>query len=125
MADFNPRRFLPGTKACRRDVWFRAFGGGKILCPGRHFATNEVLAVVAMFVARFDMTPVGAAGGEWKYPTSKNTNVAAVVMQPDEDIEVEIKTREDFENSQIEWAITLDGTGKTFALVTEDGVMAE
>lgn len=72
-----------------------------------------------------DMKPVGAEGGEWKYPTSKNTNVAAVVMQPDEDIDVEIKTREDFEEFQIKWTITLDGTGKIFALVTENRIMAE
>jgi cytochrome P450 len=64
-------------------VCFRVFGGGKTLCPGRHFATNEVLAVVAMFIVRLDMTPVG---GEWKFLTIANTNVAAVVMELDDDI---------------------------------------
>ncbi|KAI1347985.1 cytochrome P450 [Xylaria sp. FL0043] len=113
---YNPRRFLPERKKDRpRDVCFRAFGGGKTLCPGRHFATNEILAVVATFVARFDMKP---AEGEWKIPTTMNTNVAAVVMQPDHDVDVEIKTRQGFED--IKWVINLRTSENVFALVTED-----
>ncbi|CRG92635.1 25-hydroxycholesterol 7-alpha-hydroxylase [Talaromyces islandicus] len=116
VADFNPRRFLPEeTKNRPRDVCFRAFGGGKTLCPGRHFATNEVLAVVAIFIARLDMTPVE---GEWKFPTTANTNVAAVVMEPDNDIEVEIKARQGFEDTN--WVINLNKSDKIFAMVTED-----
>ncbi|KAJ3577445.1 hypothetical protein NPX13_g3121 [Xylaria arbuscula] len=114
--EYNPGRFLPEQKKNRpRDVCFRAFGGGKTLCPGRHFATNEILAVVATFIARFDMKPVE---GEWKIPTAKNTNVAAVVMQPDYDVDVEIKTREGFED--IKWVINLQTSENIFALVTED-----
>jgi len=96
VSEFNLRRFLPEEKQNRpRDVCFRAWGSGKTLCPGRHFATNEVLAVVAIFIARFDMKPVK---GNWKLPTTMNTNVAAVVMEPDDDIEVEITTRLGFED---------------------------
>lgn len=114
--DFNPRRFLPEEKQNRpRDVCFRAFGGGKTLCPGRHFATNEILAVVAVFIARLDMKPVG---GHWRLPTTANTNVAAVVMEPDDDIEVEIKTRQGFED--VKWDINLNKSEKIFAMVTED-----
>lgn len=114
--EYNPRRFLPEQKKNRpRDVCFRAFGGGKTLCPGRHFATNEILAVVATFVARFDMKPVE---GEWRLPTTMNTNVAAVVMQPDHDMDVEIKTRQGFED--VKWAIDLRTSENIFALVTED-----
>lgn len=121
VGEFNPRRFLPEEKKNRpRDVCFRAFGGGKTLCPGRHFATNEILAVVALFIARLDMKP---AAGEWKLPTTANTNVAAVVMEPDDDIEVEIKTREGFEG--VKWVIRLDDSEKIFAMVTEDTAEAE
>jgi cytochrome P450 len=117
VAAFNPRRFLPEEKSNRpRDICFRGFGGGKTLCPGRHFATNEVLAVVAAFIARFDMKP--ATGNIWEIPTAANTHLAAVVMEPDHDIPVEIKTREGFED--VKWAINLDRTGKIFAIVTED-----
>lgn len=116
VTNFNPRRFLPEEAKNRpRDVCFRAFGGGKTLCPGRHFATNEVLAVVAVFISRMDMTPVG---GEWKFPTTANTNVAAVVMEPDDDVEVEIKARQGFED--VKWVINLDKSDKIFAMVTED-----
>ncbi|KAI0179481.1 cytochrome P450 [Hypoxylon sp. FL1284] len=116
VTDFNPRRFLPEEKQNRpRDACFRAFGGGKTLCPGRHFATNEILAAVAVFVARLDMKPVDR---EWKLPTTANTNVAAVVMEPDDDIQVEIKTRQGFKD--VKWAINLNKSDKIFAMVTED-----
>jgi cytochrome P450 len=118
VTDFNPRRFLPEERKNRpNDVCFRAFGGGKTLCPGRHFATNEILAVVAVFIARLDMRPVG---GEWKLPSTLNTNVAAVVMEPDVDIEVEIQSRPGFED--VKWNINLHKSDKVFALVTEDSV---
>jgi cytochrome P450 len=114
--EYNPSRFLPEQKKNRsRDVCFRAFGGGKTLCPGRHFATNEILAVVATFVARFDMQPTE---GEWKLPTVMNTNVAAVVMQPDYDINVEIKIRQGFED--VKWEVNLRESENIFAMVTED-----
>ncbi|KAK4120030.1 putative cytochrome P450 [Parathielavia appendiculata] len=118
VADFNPRRFLAENRQKRpKDVCFRAFGGGKTLCPGRHFATNEVLAVVAVFIARLDMKPVGEGG--WKMPTSKNTNVAAVVMEPDADVEVEVTLRKGMEG--VKWQVRLYGNGdKVFAMVTED-----
>ncbi|KAI1815748.1 cytochrome P450 [Poronia punctata] len=116
--DFNPRRFLPEEKANRpRDHCFRAFGGGKTLCPGRHFATNEILAVVAVCIARLDISPA-ASGGKWKYPTSLNTNVAAVVMQPDDDVEVDIKIREGSEDDK--WIVNLRPSENVFAMVTED-----
>jgi cytochrome P450 len=116
VSEFNPRRFLPEEKQNRpRDACFRAFGGGKTLCPGRHFATNEVLAVVAVFIVRFDMKFVKA---DWKLPTTLNTNVASVVMEPDDDIEVEITTRQGF--AEVEWEINLDKSENIFAMVTED-----
>ncbi|KAI1153113.1 putative cytochrome P450 [Nemania diffusa] len=109
--DFNPRRFLNR----RRDASFRAFGGGKTLCPGRHFATNEILAVVATFISRFDMDPVE---GKWRLPTTMNTNVAAVVMQPDDDVEVNITERPG--HGDASWVIGLRESEKVFALVSED-----
>ncbi|KEY64692.1 hypothetical protein S7711_02891 [Stachybotrys chartarum IBT 7711] len=113
---FNPRRFLPRRRVAGHEISATALlAVGKTLCPGRHFVTNEVLAVVAVFAARFDMKPVG---GEWKLPTTDNTNVAAVVMEPDYDIKVEVKTRAGFED--VKWAIKLNSSDKIFAMVTED-----
>lgn len=66
-----------------RNGCFRAFGGGKTLCPGRHFATNEVLAFVFVFIVRYDMEP---QKGRWTVPPVANTDMMSVVMQPDYDL---------------------------------------
>lgn len=114
--EFDPRRFLAEEKGSRpSDFCFRAFGGGKTLCPGRHFATNEVLAVVALFISQFEMKPVD---GGWNLPTTAKTNAAAAIMEPDNDIEVEIMTREGFGNDK--WAVSLKKSDRVFAMVTED-----
>ena len=119
--DFNPRRFMkdepqrtPGGKRPNATA-FRAFGGGTTLCPGRHFATNEILAVVTMCVMRYDMRPVK---GEWALPDTRNTNVTAVIMEPDTDVEVEVSPRKGFEDGL--WAFELRDSGMVFAVVAED-----
>ena len=116
--EFNPRRFMNdnGQKRQRPNpAAFRAFGGGTTLCPGRHFATNEVLAVVSMFVMRYDLTPTG---GEWYLPKTNNTNVAAVLMEPDTDIEVEVSARKGFEDGR--WIYDLKDSEAIFGIVSED-----
>lgn len=77
---------------------FRAFGGGKTLCPGRHFATNEILAFVAMIVLTFDLEPVakgeGKGQGRIKVP-EKDDNVLPVhILEPKEDVIVRILHRD-------------------------------
>jgi cytochrome P450 len=119
--EFNPRRFLREEKKNRPgDACFRAFGGGKTLCPGRHFATNEILAVVAVFISRLDITP---ASGSWNLPTTDNTNIAATVMEPDHDIEIQVKARQGYEG--VKWVVSLHNSEKIFALVTEDNMEEE
>jgi cytochrome P450 len=119
--DFNPRRFLKKHEVANskrpNPTAFRTFGGGTTLCSGRHFATNEILAFVCMFVVRFDMKPVA---GRWTLPETDNTNVAAVVMEPDTDIEVEISRREGCEDGM--WAFGLRDSKMVFAVVEEDRV---
>ncbi|KAJ6787373.1 hypothetical protein PWT90_06301 [Aphanocladium album] len=64
---FNPNRFL-GAKARSggfHPAAFRGFGGGKTLCPGRHFAINEILLFTVMIVLGFDMESPG--GGPVKH----------------------------------------------------------
>ena len=119
--EFNPRRFMkdepqktPGGKRPNATA-FRAFGGGTTLCPGRHFATNEILAVVTMCIMRYDMRPIA---GEWSLPDTQNTNVTAVIMEPDTDIEVELSPRKGLEDGQ--WAFDLQNSGMVFAVVAED-----
>ncbi|KAL2212819.1 putative cytochrome P450 [Sarocladium strictum] len=114
--EFKPRRFLPSERKNRpKDYFFRGFGGGKSLCPGRHFATNEILATAAVFIARFDMEP---ASGRWELPTGFNTGSAGQIMEPDTDVEVDLKTRAGFEG--VKWELRLKTSDKIFAIVTED-----
>ena len=119
--EFNPRRFMKTdgqeSKSGKAPpaAAFRAFGGGSTLCPGRHFATNEVLAVVTMFAMRYDMVP---QSGTWTLPTVEKTNVAAVVMEPDTDIEVSVFRRKGYESDR--WSFGLKTSDDVFAVVAED-----
>lgn len=56
---FDPERFIrpvlaKGTPADSKMI--RAFGGGVSLCPGRFFASNEILSYAASVLWRFDIT---------------------------------------------------------------------
>ncbi|KAL4984222.1 cytochrome P450 [Aspergillus falconensis] len=58
--EFNPRRYMKeinGTNP-RRTGGFMTFGVSPTICPGRHFASSEILALVAMVILRIDLTPV-------------------------------------------------------------------
>jgi cytochrome P450 len=62
MYEFTPERFIEpvlakGTPADPKMV--RAFGGGVSLCPGRFFASNEVLSYAASILWRFDLQVKG------------------------------------------------------------------
>ena len=124
--EFNPRRFMKDSEAQRSGgstarkrpspACFRAFGGGTTLCPGRHFATNEILALTAMFVLRFDMAP--SAGGTWSMPTTHNSNMSIIVVQPDTDFEVEVSRRKGFETGR--FTCGLNGSDTILAVTVED-----
>ncbi|KAL9622344.1 MAG: hypothetical protein Q9160_003355 [Pyrenula sp. 1 TL-2023] len=113
---FKAERFLRDGKPKPDPVAFRAFSGGTTLCPGRHFATVETLAVVAMFLIRFDMTPVK---GEWKAPTTDNAHLATTVTEPDWDIEVQVRARNDFSGGR--WEFKLPDSTDTFAIGIKSG----
>lgn len=87
--EFRHGRFLKQQKKEGRSrpnpVAFRGFGGGTTLCPGRHFATSEILLLAALLLLRFDLRP---ADGEWDDPSTAKSSQAEAVEQPDEDIEV-------------------------------------
>ena len=65
--EFKYDRFLASsnpefTKAGRPVKYhLLPFGGGKSICPGRHFAMNEFKLLVALFVAAFDFELLPAA----------------------------------------------------------------
>ncbi|MCJ1251288.1 hypothetical protein MMC30_008520 [Trapelia coarctata] len=118
--EFRHRRFMndqiksTGVKRPPTAA-FRGFGGGKTLCPGRHFATTEILAVVVMFIMRYELTP---ASGSWSPPTHTKTNIAAAVMEPDHDLPVTVEPRAGFEDGS--WAFRLADSEMVFAVAAED-----
>lgn len=91
---FQPRRFLSKNASTKAGA-YRAWGGGQTLCPGRFFATTEILGSVAMIVMRFDTRPV-KGGGEWVMPRANTGNVAASIQPPKEDVRVRMSEREGF-----------------------------
>lgn len=79
----------------------RTWGGGQTLCPGRFFATMEIVASVAMVLGRFELVPV-EGGEEWKIPRADGSSVASSIHPPKTDLKVGVREREGFEGD--EWA---------------------
>lgn len=109
VAKFDARRFIqPEGKDAGAHKQHagasRAFGGGTTLCPGRHFASTEIMCVVAMFVVRYDLTPVS---GGWLTPGWTAKNLASAVMCPSRDVEVDVTARKGYEGGS--WAFRLVG----------------
>jgi cytochrome P450 len=75
--EFKPRRFITNREQERlQNRAFNPFGGGKHLCPGRHFAYAEILGAVAALVLGFEIkTP---EGGNVSVPPITNSMVEAV-----------------------------------------------
>ncbi|RYP60717.1 hypothetical protein DL770_009940 [Monosporascus sp. CRB-9-2] len=116
VGEFDHKRFLqePGSKKRRYDpVAFRGFGGGSTLCPGRHFASTEILAFASFIILRFDVRPVS---GNWVVPTTAKSNPGASMQQPDYDLDIEIRAH----NNRQKWAISLSGSDKPMMVSAED-----
>lgn len=88
---------------------FRAFGGGATLCPGRHFASTEILAFVSVMLLRFDIKPVS---GVWDTTGYKEANAA--FRLPKQDINVELIPRDNEK-----WHVFFSEPGKPME-ITED-----
>jgi cytochrome P450 len=82
---------------------FRAFGGGSTLCPGRHFAANEVLVFVALIILQFEFQPM--AGRELEVPKKQDDVLPVHVLEPENIVEVKITQRVDWED--VSWEMTL------------------
>lgn len=120
--EFNPRRFMKDVEPAKKRpaaAAFRAFGGGTTLCPGRHFAMNEVLAVTSVFVLRYDLAPIA---GSWSMPSSINSNISASLMEPDTEIEVEVSLRKGFEEGR--FVCGLKDSDVILAVTAEDSTDA-
>ncbi|KAI1408107.1 cytochrome P450 [Hypoxylon sp. FL1857] len=90
VTEFYHKRFVkePGIK--KHDMTaFRAFGGGATLCPGRHFASTEILAFASAILLRFDIKP---SNGSWDTSGYRETNAA--FRLPKKDLDVKLVPRD-------------------------------
>ena len=114
--EFDRKRFVRSESGKRPNpVAFRGFGGGSVLCPGRHFATTEIIAFAALLVLRYDIRP---SRGEWPSPKTDNAAMWATVPAPDEDLAVEISPR-----NNREWSISFSGSDKAMEITVEDSAV--
>ncbi|KAI0145474.1 cytochrome P450 [Xylariaceae sp. FL1272] len=64
--EFDHTRFLKAgdrkSSTKHPAAAFRGFGGGHVLCPGRHLASTEMLLIMALMLVRVDVVP---PGGQW------------------------------------------------------------
>ncbi|KAF7867294.1 hypothetical protein EAF04_005377 [Stromatinia cepivora] len=111
---FDHRRFLrkPGEKRTN-PVAFRSFGGGAVLCPGRHFVSTEVMAFTALLLLRFDLKPA-ATDGKWVEPR-KVFAMASSIPTPKDKLEVKIVSRDDRN-----WQVNYSASAKGVDMVAED-----
>ncbi|KAH8658719.1 cytochrome P450 [Tricladium varicosporioides] len=115
---FNPGRFLPKTKATldkdtrrKQAQGYFPFGGGKHLCPGRHFATTEILAFIAAIVLGFDVE--GST-----VPERAFQKLGTGVRKPICDVDVGIARREGWEN--VKWIFRLGKGEVDFKILAQD-----
>ncbi|KAJ7721650.1 cytochrome P450 [Mycena maculata] len=96
---FNPARFLKLGEGGRKvhPAAFRAFGGGKTLCPGRHFAMHEIRALIAMVVLTFDLEaadPGAGSGPGITVPLKEDRVLPVHILEPRTDLYVRITVRD-------------------------------
>ncbi|CAG8973519.1 hypothetical protein HYALB_00002844 [Hymenoscyphus albidus] len=101
---FYYRRFVKQSSKSSNPVAFRGFGGGVTLCPGRHFATSEILLLATLSLLRCDIRPKNDI---WEAPSRAMSSQAEAVDQPDYDIEVEVIHHT--ENSGKPWKLVFEG----------------
>ncbi|KAK9425267.1 putative Cytochrome P450 [Seiridium unicorne] len=87
---FDPSRFLSLHRDKMPRSAYRAFGGGNALCPGRHFAMNEIMSILVIVVMRYDIVPLD---GQWRAPRTRD-HISTSVMTPAKDFPVRIQPRE-------------------------------
>lgn len=88
--EFVPDRFLHQAQKIHQGA-FLTFDNGSALCPGRHLATTTIVAVVAMFVLRYEARPVNE---RWINPTLNKINHVQIIPPSDQDILLNITPRE-------------------------------
>ncbi|KAL6228712.1 hypothetical protein BDW75DRAFT_250849 [Aspergillus navahoensis] len=117
--EFNPRRYLKETTcngtSLRRTGGFMAFGVSPTICPGRHFASSEILALVAMVILRVDLTPVD--DGMWKAPGRNSMAITSAMCPVKEEFWVRVARRAESEGEGVEWDVDAGESSGMFNLM--------
>ncbi len=95
-----------------RATSYMAFGVASSMCPGRHFAAGEVLALAAMLILRYDMTPVSR---EWWTPKLNAWAIAASVTPPVESYPVKFSARKEY--ADVPWSFRVTEGKAKFSLI--------
>lgn len=124
-SQFNPQRFLPSTKATldkptrqKQKQGYFPFGGGKHLCPGRHFAMMEILAFVAGVVVGFAVDSQN--DDTFQVPDMAFQKLGTAVRKPVKDVDIRLRRREGWEDVRWRFDFLGDRTVDFKALVGED-----
>jgi cytochrome P450 len=111
---FVPSRFTPSSVATlskdekkQRKAGYAPFGGGVVLCPGRYFATTEILGVVATMVMGYEIT--SAHGVALHVPAMEKQKMSVQVKHPVGDLDVCIVRRQGWE--EVMWGYELGSSG--------------
>ena len=118
--NFNPARFISTTtneQSLSLDVEhgagplpkvpsaaYRGFGGGSVICPGRHFAQNEILGFVALCIHSLDIVDAETRD-VFALPLRDDERIPLSVMKPVKEPRVLIKRKEGEES--VMWKLEL------------------
>ena len=71
-------------------------GGGNLICPGRHYAKQQIMLTTAVLVTRFDIEPVGWTqfdGSPSDRPARNESQFCGSgAAPPDRDLKVRIRS---------------------------------
>jgi cytochrome P450 len=111
-ADFSADRFLDQAKGLNNEsvkakrTSYNPFGGGRHLCPGRHFAFAENLGFMVQFLLSFDIEPLDGNWDTFKAPEKAVPYLIEAVCKPKkhgEGFGARIKKREGWQNTKWKW----------------------
>ena len=79
---FDAKRFMKrnGSKSAPAATGYLSFGASPNICPGRHFATGEILAMTAMILLRYDIEP---ENGCWDISLLDTRDLPATITPPE------------------------------------------
>jgi cytochrome P450 len=117
---FDAQRFTKGAasearlgeREPRRLGGFMTFGVSPTICPGRHFASSEILGMVATMILRYDISPVS---GIWEEPEKFLSSVVSIMSPVKGEFPVTVKRRQKYDDT--EWDFHVEEGKGQFPLV--------